>query len=113
MALNRVLGTAGQLVRQSLGISSRFKISEIIGLDSSDPTQYSYEAPCDDAYGGAYLFYLHILCDPTEDREERGQEMANAVRDHIASTCLLKDVDDYQNLAGVWLDIGTKRFWAG
>ena len=104
MALARILGTASAVNRRALGTGHRQAICEFIGLDPDDPRQYSIEIPPE--YLGEWDYYIHILCDPTPEREEKGQLMAEAILGSI------KERGARFDRIGVWLDIGTKRFWA-
>lgn len=106
VAYTKISGKAADSNKRKLGPKIDPFIREIIKL-GEDPRELSFEITCDGCYIGYYRYYIVIECDPTPERLEGGQGMANDIRDSI------KAMGDNYEHTGVWLDLGAVRFWAG
>ncbi len=102
--LIEVLGTATTAGRLTLGRSITDATCEILGdLDRRFASGEGSVWVPEGTFYGKWNYYLRVSCDPNKNREENIEEMAEGILDEAKKYT--------KGFIGVWLDIGTKRFW--
>ncbi len=104
MALVRALGRAHLETRRGVATKLKELICETLKLE---PEHYSLELPPNETYLGDYDIYLHIICDSTEERIDLGSTIVEYLKMGVSTA-----LPDERMRAGVYLDLGTHRFWA-
>lgn|GEM_PF-5539831 len=107
MAKVEINGHASAPQRLDLGIRIFPDVCKILGdLDPEPKTGHCSVVVPEASFYGKWNYYVEVKCDPNTNREERIEAMAHEILAKIKG-----GGPDYE-AAGVYLDIGTKRFWA-
>jgi len=100
LALIRVTGKASFKDKKILGNKLHGAICAAIGLDESDPRQYSLELP--ENYAGEYHHYIVVMCDSTPERQAEKENMSKQIL--AAAKELAREINSALTAkVGVWL----------